>query len=172
MTTNDQAARFVIATPMSTDPELAFFTWKVNVEGVAAGEGTLVQPTGLLSILLSDEDWNKYETNRRTSPGGTVIVAPRPTPSTHVPIVAGMTSNAVAVAKYVNELHQQWHDASRISNQQSVIQGLGLTLAVTIGLPPNGFKMIPVRTIMTAVCAKYGVLLRPSDVGQTRRPAR
>jgi hypothetical protein len=156
--TTDQAARFVIATPMDTDPELAFFTWKVNVEDVAAGATTLVQPTpGLLSILLSDVDWNTYEANRSTSPNGTVTVAARPTPPTHVPIAAGMTGNAVAVAKYANELHHQWHDASR-SFKAAVIQSLGPTLAGTIGPPPNGFKMISVRTIMADVCAKYGVL--------------
>jgi hypothetical protein len=39
--TSIDADRFVITTLLDDDPELAFFTWKVNVEDVAARSATL-----------------------------------------------------------------------------------------------------------------------------------
>ncbi len=98
---------------MELDPELMFFTWKVGVENYAANKATIVEPTGLLSSILTDPEWNACLLNRATSPGGTLHIAPIPAPPTHVPITNAMAmkSPAIAVAKYSNDRHQIWHDA-------------------------------------------------------------
>ena len=91
---------------MELDPELMFFTWKVGVENYAANKATIVEPTGLLSTILTDAEWQACALNRTHSPGGTLAVAPRPLPPIHVPITGGMTNSAISVAKYNNDRHQ------------------------------------------------------------------
>ena len=76
---------------MEHDPELMFFTWKVGIENYAANKATIVEPTGLLSSILSDPEWDSCSLNRNHSPGGTLTIAPRPAPPVHMPITAGMT---------------------------------------------------------------------------------
>jgi hypothetical protein len=53
----------------------------------------------------------------------------------HVPIVNGMTNSAISVAKYANEMHQAWHNAS-VDLKASMTRSLGPTLAGTLGPPP------------------------------------
>ena len=93
------------------DPELMYFTWKVGVENYAANKATIVTPTGLLGSILTDPEWQECALNRSHSPGGTLNIAPRPAPPVHVPIVAGMKGDKIAVAKYSNDRHQVWHEA-------------------------------------------------------------
>ncbi len=55
---------------MKLDPELMFFTWKVGVENYVANKATIVEPTGLLSAILADAEWQACALNRSHSPGG------------------------------------------------------------------------------------------------------
>ena len=142
---------------MENDPELMFFTWKVGIENYAANKATIVEPTGLLSSILSDPEWDSCSLNRNHSPGGTLTIAPRPAPPVHMPITAGMTNANIAVAKYNNDRHLIWHD-SLASFKTTLIRSLGPTLEGTIGPPPDGFKKISVRQIGDAVRAKYGTV--------------
>jgi hypothetical protein len=123
----------------------------------AANKATIVQPTGLLSSILTDGEWQASALNRSHSPGGTLHVAPRPAPPHHVPIVAGMTSSAIAVAKYSNDRHQIWHD-SIASFKSKLIRSLGPTLEGTIGPPPDGFTLLSVRQIVDEVRQKYATV--------------
>jgi hypothetical protein len=52
---------------MELDPELMFFTWKVGVENYAANKATIVEPTGLLGSILTDQEWDACVLNRATS---------------------------------------------------------------------------------------------------------
>ena len=63
---------------LEEDPELSYFTWKVQVEDVASNAATVVESTGLLTLILKDPAWAAYPPNRTTSPGGTIRVAQRP----------------------------------------------------------------------------------------------
>jgi hypothetical protein len=118
---------------------------------------TLVQPTGLLIQMLTDGEWDAYGANRSVTPNGTLTIAQRPPEPTHDPILNGMTNAQISVAKYNNDRHKIWHEATA-DLKQSIIASLGPTLAGTIGPPPDGFKMITLGNIVTAVRTKYGVV--------------
>ncbi len=113
-----------IGLSLEHDPELLYWTWKVHVENAASNMATLVQPTGLLSQVLNDPEWDAYAANRSLSPGGTLAIVPRPLAPLHEPIVGGMTNAAISVAKYTNDKH-------------SLIRSLGPTLSGTITPPPR-----------------------------------
>ena len=146
-----------IGVSLEHDPELMYFTWKVNVQNRAANMATIVDRTGLLSLILTDEEWNAYSANRSVAPDGTIVIAPRPLPPVHIPITNGMTNANIAVAKYNNDRHATWHEAQE-TFKEMIIRSLGSTLEGTIGPPPNGFTLLTVQQIVTAVKAKYGTV--------------
>ena len=74
MTTKED--QFTIATTLDEDPEIIFFTWKLNIEYVAAGAVTLIEPTGLLTVVMTDEEWAAYPANT------VVVVATANAPAT------------------------------------------------------------------------------------------
>ena len=145
--TNDSST---INTNLEEDPELSYFTWKVQAKDGASNAATLVESTGLLTLLVNDPTWAAYPPNRSVSPGGTVHIAPRPVIPAHVPITAGMTNAQISVAKYSNDRHEVWHKAKE-TFKTGLIRSLGPTLAGTIGPPPNGFRNIELMDIMNAV---------------------
>jgi hypothetical protein len=93
------------------EPELLFFTWKVQVQNLAANKATIVDASGLLTLVLSDKEWANHNVNRSFAPNGTLVIVPRPTEPTHIPIINGMTNAQIAVAKYNNDRDVIWHDA-------------------------------------------------------------
>ncbi len=128
-----------IALNLEEDPELSYFSWKGQVEDAASSVATLVEPTGLLTLILKDPAWALYPPNRSVSPGGTLTVAARPVLPAHVPITAGMSNAQISVAKYSNDRHTIWHKA-KDTLKAAIIRSLGPTLAGSIAPPPNGFK--------------------------------
>jgi hypothetical protein len=108
------------------EPELHYFLWKVGVEDCASRNATIVEPTGLLTDILTDTEWTAFSMNRSRSPEGTVTIAPRPTAPVHVPITLGMDSAQIACAKYANDRHQTRHDA-QTTFKASLIRSLGPT---------------------------------------------
>ena len=125
-----------IGLSLEHDPELLYWTWKVHAENAAANMATLVQPTGLLTSMLTVTEWDAYGANRSVTPNGTVVIAPRPLEPTHDPIINGMTNAQISVAKYNNDRHQIWHEATA-TLKKGIIASLGPTLAGTIGPPPG-----------------------------------
>ncbi len=117
------------------EPELHYFLWKVGAEDSASRQATLVEPTGILTTILADSEWDALPMNRTTSPGGTLTIAPRPVPPVHIPITIGMTNAAISVAKYANERHQIWHTA-QTGFKAALIRSLGPTLEGAIAPPP------------------------------------
>ncbi len=81
-------------------------------------------------------------------------MAARPNSPRHGPIVAGMSTTAIAVAKYANERHQLWHD-TKVLLKRLIVDSLGPTLSVTFGPPPHGFTLLSIRDIMDDVNAKF-----------------
>ena len=142
---------------LEEDPELSYFTWKVQVEDVASNAATVVEATGLLTLILKDPAWEAYPPNRTTSPGGTMRVAPRPVIPAHVPITGGMLNAQISVAKYNNDRFEIWHSAKE-SFKAKLVNSLGPTLGSTIGPPQHGFKTIQLMDIMQAVEDRYGTI--------------
>ncbi len=61
---NTNTAATEIGVSLKHGPELMYFTWKVNVQNRATNMATIVDRTGLLSLILSDEEWAAYAPNR------------------------------------------------------------------------------------------------------------
>ncbi len=120
-------------------PELNYLPWKVSVENFAASKATIIAPTGLLTDILSDTQWNNLPLNRATSPGGTLTIALRPVPPTQSPITMGMTNATISVNKYENERHLTWHTA-QTAFKCALIRSLGPTLERAIDPPLMGLK--------------------------------
>ena len=81
-----------IACSLEIEPELIFFTWKVQAQNFAASKATIVDASGLLTLVLDDGEWNTHSVNQLVGIGGAVEIAPRPVEPAHVPITAlGMT---------------------------------------------------------------------------------
>ena len=154
---NTSTATTEIGASLEHDPELMYFTWKVNVQNRAANMATIVDRTGLLSLILSDDEWAAYAPNRVVAPNGTIAVTPRPQPPVHIPIVNGMTNAQIAVAKYSNDRHATWHEAQE-TFKELLIRSLGPTLEGTLGPPPDGFTLLSVQKIVAAVKDKYGTV--------------
>ena len=146
-----------IACSLEIEPELIFFTWKVQAQNFAASKATIVDASGLLTLVLDDREWNAHAANQLVGVGGAVTIAPRPIEPTHVPITAGMTNAQISVAKYTNDRHLIWHEA-RTALKNEIIRSLGPTLASTIGPPPMGFTTITVPQIVAAVKGFYGTI--------------
>ena len=154
---NNDALNSDIGISLEHDPELMYWTWKVHTEDAAANLATIVETTGLLSEMLTDEEWDAYPANRSASPGGTVTVAARPAAPAHEVIVGGMTNAQISVAKYNNDRHKIWHEAVTVL-KSNIVRSLGPTLESTIGPPPQGFRLQSLRQIVDAVRAKYGTV--------------
>jgi hypothetical protein len=63
------ADQFTIATTLNEDPEINFFVWRINVEDVAANSATLIEPTGLLTTVMTDTAWHTRQTHGHGSHG-------------------------------------------------------------------------------------------------------
>jgi hypothetical protein len=136
--TNDDLPS-TITESLEFESELNYLSWKVSVENFAVSKATIMAPSGLLTEILNDSEWNKQTLNRSQSPNGTLTIARRPVAPAHTPITIGMTNAAISVAKYDNDRHQTWHDA-QVSFKSALIRSLGPTLEGAIGPPPGGIQ--------------------------------
>ncbi len=92
MTTKAASEHPDISVNLESEAELNILTWtrRLEVQAIASSSSlaTIVTPTGLLTHVLTDQEWQDHLANRTTSSTGTVTVEPRPNSPTHVPIVA------------------------------------------------------------------------------------
>jgi hypothetical protein len=162
MTTTESANQYHIATTLDIDPDINYFGWKLNVEDVAAGAATLIEPTGLLTTVMGDSQWDAYPGNVTVTPAqgntpATTTNAQRSVEPKHKTIAAGMTGPQKTVIKYGNDHHETWHNAKE-KLKASIIRSLGAILAGTVGAPPDGFKVMSMRDIIMKVETKYATV--------------
>ena len=100
-----------ILTTLDEDPHVSFYPWEIDVQDAAAGMAKSIHPLGLLSALLTDEQWAAYPGNATTDQNGLIQIAARHTPPVYVDIVATMNNIELFVAKASNERMQVWIDA-------------------------------------------------------------
>ena len=55
-----------ILTSLTEDPYVSFFPWKLDVHDTASGMAKSIDPRGLLSEILTDEEWAAYPGNKTT----------------------------------------------------------------------------------------------------------
>ena len=147
-----------ILTTLDKDPHVTFFAWESDIQDIASGMAKVVHPLGLLSAVLTDEQWAAY-------PGNTTIVnaqpqiAPRFVPQTYVDIVNTMTSVELYVAKAANDRTQSWIDSTE-ALKRAVIKSLGRVIRQMVRAPKVRFQRMSVADIMTKVRARYGCMQR------------
>jgi hypothetical protein len=69
-----------ILTNLEEDPHVAFFSWELDVHDVAAGMAKPIHQHGLLSHVLTNEQWASYPGNSAPDQNGNIVIAPRYTP--------------------------------------------------------------------------------------------
>jgi hypothetical protein len=63
MTTKAADTSSDIAINLEEDPELNILAWRLKVQEVASSLATSVAPTGLLTHILDDTEWNAHPAN-------------------------------------------------------------------------------------------------------------
>jgi hypothetical protein len=100
-----------ILTNLEEDPHVAFFSWELDVHDVATGMAKSIHNHGLLSHVLTDEQWAAHPGNAVPDQSGNIVIAPRYTPPVYVEIHDGMTNIAMYVANASNTKLQLWVDS-------------------------------------------------------------
>ncbi len=75
-----------ILTTLDDDPHVTFFSWEMDVHDTAAGMAKSIHSKGLLSAVLTDEQWAAYPGNTTADAQGQIQIAPRFTPPVYVDI--------------------------------------------------------------------------------------
>ena len=144
-----------ILTALEEDPNVAFFPWEIDVQDIAAGMAKSIHPLGLLSEVLTDEQWAAYPGNAVTNQAGQTQIAARYNPPAYVDINDGMTNVALYVAKASNERLQLWIDSVE-ALKRAILKSLGRVVRQVIKPKKVRFQMLTVTEIMAHVRKRYG----------------
>jgi hypothetical protein len=82
-------------------------------------------PTGLLFILLMDEQWASFPANISFDAQGIVIIAPRYAPQAYVLLNDQMSNVALLVSRTSNEQTLEWISAEE-TLKTAIVKSLGL----------------------------------------------
>jgi hypothetical protein len=147
-----------ILTTLDEDPHVTFFAWESDVQDVASGMAKSIHPLGLLSHILTDEQWAAY-------PGNTIIVngqpqiEPRFIPKAYVDINDTMSNAELYVAKAINDRSQLWIDSAE-TLKRAVIKSLGRVVRQIVRAPKVRFQRMTVADILAKVRLRYGRVQR------------
>ncbi len=81
-----------ILSSLDEEPKLRFFPWEIDVRNAAAAMCRTITPRGLLSVALSDAQWDAYPENVSVDSQGQIIIAARFVHSVHIEVLGTMTS--------------------------------------------------------------------------------
>ncbi len=103
---NASKAAITILTTLEEDPKTNLFPWELAVIDAASSRCKALTPRGLLSALLTTEQWNTYPANLSVDANGQQVIAPRCAPPAYVEPANTMSSVKLYVAKSTND--QLW----------------------------------------------------------------
>jgi hypothetical protein len=144
-----------ILTTLDEEPKLNFFPWEVAVRNAAATICKTISPRGLLSLVLTDPQWNVYPANLSVDAQGQQVIAPRYNPPVYVEINNTMTSVEVIVTKSSNDQLLEWITGEE-ALKTAIVKSLGPIVRQIIGHPEDGFTLFSIRDIMDRVHKRYG----------------
>ena len=153
--TSSKKATAEILSSLDEDPKVNFFPWQLDVRNTAASMCKHITPRGLLTVLLDDEQWAAYPANITTDPQGQEVIAPRYTPPVHVEVNDTMTSVVLYVSKTTNDQLMEWRTGEE-ALKTAIIKSMGSVVRQIFRDPEDGFSLMSIMEIMTAVRAKYG----------------
>ena len=144
-----------ILTTLEQDPHVNFFPWEIDVQDTAASMAKSIHPLGLLSEVLTDEQWAVYPGNAVMDQNGQIQLAARYIPPAYETIDATMTSVELYVAKASNERMQLWIDSAE-ALKRALLSSLGRVVRQVIKPKQVRFQMLSVNQIMALVRTRYG----------------
>ena len=144
-----------ILTTLEEDPHVTFFPWEIDVQDIAAGMAKSIHPLGLLSEVLTDEQWAAYPGNAVIDQNGQLQIAARYVPPAYVEIIAQMNNIELYVAKASNERMQLWVDSVE-ALKRALLKSLGRVVRQIIKPKQVRFQMLTVAEIMALVRKRYG----------------
>ncbi len=61
---NPSSSSATITESLEFEPELNYLAWKVSVKTFASSKATIMSPSGLLTEILTDAEWDALSLNR------------------------------------------------------------------------------------------------------------
>ncbi len=113
-----------ILTILEDESHVAFYAWELDVRNTAASIGKAITPRGLLSLVLTDAQWNAYVANISIDQNGQLVIAARYSPPAHVVVNDTMSQIALYVAKSSNDQLLEWINGEE-ALKQAIIKSLG-----------------------------------------------
>ena len=114
-----------------------------------------ITPRGLLSLVLTDPQWNAYPANISVDAQGQQVIAPRYNPPSYVGINNNMNGVEVIVTKSANDQLLEWITGEE-ALKTAIVKSLGPIVQQIIGHPEDGFTLLSILDIMDRVRRKYG----------------
>jgi hypothetical protein len=151
-----------ILTSLAEDPYVSFFPWKLGVHDTASGMAKSIDPKGLLSEILTDEEWAAYPGNKTIDGNEQIQIAARYQAPAYIEINNTMTSVDLFVAKASNDRLQIWIDSLE-SLKRAVIQSLGRTVRQIVRDSKIRFQRLSAREILIRVTARYGDMQKDTE---------
>ena len=157
----------ILAT-LDDQPQVSFFPWEMEVQDTAASMAQSIHPQGLLSAILTDEQWAAYPGNSTTDLQGQIQVKAKYQPPAYVDINDQMSSVELYVAKAQNDRLQIWIDSAAIL-KRAVIKSLGRVVRQVIQDSRIRFQQMSVLDIITKVRARYGQMQKDTKLDLQER---
>ncbi len=159
-----------ILTTLDEDPHVSFFAWDMEVQDTAASMAKSIHPNGLLSEILTNDQWAAYPGNTTMDQHGQPQVAARYQPPAYVDIVATMTNAEMYVAKANNDRLQLWIDSTE-TLKRALIKSLGKVVRQVIKDKKVRFQQMSVSALVTEVRTRYGNMQRDTKLTLKERMA-
>ncbi len=71
--TTDTTTDITITIKLEEDPEIAYFTWRIQVEDMVSNAATVVVPTGLLPLVMKDPHGQRIPLTELLPQGGPLL---------------------------------------------------------------------------------------------------
>jgi hypothetical protein len=156
MTDNTKNAVLEFHNTLDEQQHETFGAWEKEVQDIAAGMSTAIDPLGLLSLVLKDAQWAAYP-GSRTIVTGNPQIALRYQPPTHVTLLVTMTSPEILVTKEVYETRRHWTDSST-SLKRIIVKSLGEVVRKIIRDKKHFFQLLSIADIIQRVRTRYGIM--------------
>jgi hypothetical protein len=137
---------------LNEEPKVNFFPWQIEVCNVAASLCKTISPRGLLSLVLTDTQWNEYP-SYTTDAQGNAVINPRTSPPVFLALNDQMSNVAIMVARTTNEQALEWSTIGEEALKAAIEKSLGPVIRQIVKDPKVGFTLMSCLDILTKVRA-------------------
>jgi hypothetical protein len=144
-----------ILTTMDDEPHVSLYPWELDIRNTAASLCKAITPRGLLSLVLTDAQWDAYAANISVDANGQAVIAARYASPVHVEVNDTMNQIALYVAKSSNDQLLEWINGKE-ALKSAIVKSLGKVVRHVTRSAIDGFTLMSLRQIMDKVRARYG----------------